>query len=422
MARLWNAAIGLSIIVLLFACASQKMIEQKPPPEFKGIVLAKGIDDSGMIGVPQEPTGDFNTEDEQIFAYLAFDNLSGKHNLRWEWITPNGEVYLATHNYPLKANKGKYLPKVTAWHPISLKNEPAAELPGRWSVNVFVDDELIASEPFNVEIFTDPIILPAAVSMRPYPKDWGLIIGIEDYYRLPHVEYARKDALIVRDYFNRILGVPEENIILLIDADASKARIEGYLKHYIPNNIDRDATLYVYFAGHGLPGTRKGEPYLVPYDADTRFIEQTGYKLSSFYQDIHQLEIARSYVFLDSCFSGMASRATEMLIKKTRPTLIHVEKVPPPSNTIISLSATRTNELSNAHPDRGHGLFTYYLLRGLRGEADSDDDGWNSINEIYAYVRKNVLRESRRIQSEQTPTIMPPLEQVKDIAVSRSLK
>jgi hypothetical protein len=65
------------------------------------------------------------------------------------------------------------------------------------------------------------------VFSRPFPKDWGLIIGIENYDRLPTVNFIRKNALIIKDYFVRILAVPEENIIYLIDSEATKARIEG---------------------------------------------------------------------------------------------------------------------------------------------------------------------------------------------------
>ena len=422
MPRFFTTVIVLCALFLLYSCASQKIVEDKPLPKFQGTILAKDIDQSGIIGKPREITAEFNTEDKQAVAFLTFENMSGTHKLRWEWIDPNGKLYHATKSYPLKVTKGKYLPKVTTWHKISLKDEPAANTPGKWKVNVFVDDELIDSKPFIVKIYTDPLMLPPGMASRPYPKDWGLIIGIEDYARLPSVEYARKDALIVRDYFIRVLGVPEENIISLVDSDATKAQIEGYLKKYIPSNVSKDATLYVYFAGHGMPGTNKGEPYLVPYDADTRFIEQTGYKLISFYQDIYNLDLERVYVFLDSCFSGMASRAAEMLIKGARPALIHVEKVRPPSGSIVSLNATSTGQISNAYPEKGHGLFTYYLLRGLKGEADTDDDGWTSVKEIYGYVRSHVTRVSRRLQSEQTPIVLPPTDEMKDVAISRSLK
>ncbi len=62
---------------------------------------------------------------------------------------------------------------------------------------------------------------------KPFPKDWGLIIGIENYNSLPNVKFTRKDALIIKDYFVRLLGEPEENIISLINSEATKARIEG---------------------------------------------------------------------------------------------------------------------------------------------------------------------------------------------------
>ena len=70
-------------------------------------------------------------------------------------------------------------------------------------------------------------MLPQNLFSRPFPKDWGLIIGIENYDSLPNDKFNRKDALIIKEYFVRILGVPEENIISLIDSEATKARIEG---------------------------------------------------------------------------------------------------------------------------------------------------------------------------------------------------
>lgn len=276
----------------------------------------------------------------------------------------------------------------------------------------------IKSEPAKPG-YVNPIFLPPDVASKPHPQDWALIIGIEDYNRLPSVEYARKDALAVREYFMRVLGVPEANIISLIDTDATKARIEGYIKMYLPINIGKDTTLYIYFSGHGVPDTKKGEPYLVPYDADTRFIEQTGYNLSSFYQDLYKLDLKRVYVFLDACFSGVASRATDMLTKGSRPGLFHVTQVHPPSSSIISFNATSNGQNSYAHPAKGHGLFTYYLLRGLKGEADSDDDGWTTMKELYEYARSQITRETRRMGQVQIPSIFPNIDELPKVVLAR---
>jgi len=162
-----------------------------------------------------------------------------------------------------------------------------------------------------------------------------------------------------------------------------------------------------------------GDPYLIPYDGDTLFIEQTGYNLRTFYNDIENLKVRQSYVFLDSCFSGSASRAAEMLIQNARPALLNVKDVSLMNDTIISLSASSKGQTSNAYPEKEHGLFTYYLMKALKGEADLDDDQWISIKEIYQYVSQKVNRTSRRLGSEQNPSIFPPLELIKDSAIGR---
>jgi hypothetical protein len=421
MHRLKASFIFLIVSLFIFACASTKQVEKKPPFKFVGTTLSKGIDATGTTGIASEPTTTFNTQDPEVFALLNFENLSGKHTLRWEWYDPAGNLYYSTGDFPLEISRGKYLTEATAWHRLCIQGDPAAGYPGDWEVRIFLDDELKQRKLFVLKALPDPTKLPDGLLQKPYPKDWGLIIGIEDYAHLPTVEYARKDALIVRDYFIKIFGVPEENIIFLIDSDATKARMEGYLKQYIPSNVGKDTTLYVYFAGHGAPDMKKGDPYLVPHDGDTRFIQQTGYKLTSFYQDLDNLDIQRVYVFLDSCFSGVAARAAEMLIKGARPALVHVKEVRPRSDTVVSLSASSAGQMSNIYPETKHGLFTYFLLRALKGEADADDDSWISVKEIFEYVKSHVIRVSRRMGREQTPVIMPSLDILKDISVSRVL-
>ncbi len=419
MHRLKAILILLVTSLLIFACASANQKQKMPPFKFGGTTLAKEINKSGDLGIPIEPDSEYYTGDDKIIALVRFENLAGKHNLRWEWYDPSGNLYYSTDNFPFKASRNKYLPLATAWHGLSINGDPAANNPGHWEVKVFLDNELMDTKPFLVKEYKDAILLPAGFAQKPYPKDWGLIIGIEDYAHLPSVDYARKDALILKEYFIKVLGVPEENIISLIDSDATKARLEGYLKEYIPSNVDQDGTLYVYFAGHGAPGKKKGEPYIIPYDGDTRFIDQTGYKLVNFYKDLNNLKIQNVYVFLDSCFSGVAARAAEMLVKGARPALVHVKDVGPPSGSIISLNAASSGQISNAYPEKQHGLFTYFLLRALNGEADSNDDGWTSVKETYGYVKRHVTRVARRMSTEQTPVLMPSLKKLKDVAISK---
>jgi len=150
MTKLIHFFFGFGVFLLFLSCASQKMVENAPPPKFNGIVLAKDVDTSGTVGVPVEVTSDFFKNDEQVVAFLSLEDVTGSHTLRWEWIAPDGGIYLVSNDYSIGANKGKYLPKVTAWHRISIHYEPAANTLGEWKVAVYVDDELVDVKPFTL--------------------------------------------------------------------------------------------------------------------------------------------------------------------------------------------------------------------------------------------------------------------------------
>ena len=150
MTKLIHFLFGFGVFLLFFSCASQKMVENAPPPKFNGIVLAKDVDTSGTVGVPVEVTSDFFKNDEQVVAFLSLEDVTGSHTLRWEWISPDGGIYLVSNDYSIVVNKGKYLPKVAAWHRISINYEPAADTLGVWKVAVYVDDELVDVKPFTL--------------------------------------------------------------------------------------------------------------------------------------------------------------------------------------------------------------------------------------------------------------------------------
>jgi len=410
------------VIIFIFSCTSAQKKLNKPAVKLHELTLSKSISKQSTMALPLNPTTIFTSQDTEVFALLKFENLSGKHRLKWDWYKPNGDLYLSTGNFPLTVSKGKYLKHATTWHSLVLKGDDAVNYPGTWQVKVSVDGEQVDSKSFSLAAKTSLVNLPKGRAPEPYPSDWGLIIGIQKYAHLPSVNYAEKDALIMREYYRRILRIPEENIIMLIGSDATRARMQGYLEKYIPSNVGSDTTLYVYFAGHGAHGIETGDPYLIPYDGDTRFIEQTGYKLKKLYQDLKEMEIRQSYVFLDSCFSGTASRAAEMLTEGIRPALLNVKDVELLDDSIIALSASSKGQTSLAYPDVEHGLFTYYLLRALKGEADADDDQWISIKEVYDYVSRHVRRVARKLGSEQDPSITPSTGTLKDIAIGRVVR
>ena len=108
-----------------------------------------------------------------------------------------------------------------------------------------------------------------------------------------------------------------------------------------------------------------------------------------------------------------------MLIAGARPVFIQVENMALLSGKVIALTSSSGGEISNSYPEKEHGLFTYFLLKGLRGEADADGNGSLNLEELYTYVRENVNKLSRRKGMEQTPEISPSLNMVKDIEINK---
>jgi len=416
-------AIILSITMLLvMGCGStNKNVRTGPTIDVVETSLSRDIEDKGPDSIPIGKSSIYYTNDTEVVSYIKVANISGKHKVRWDWYRPDGKLYCSTGSETIKIKSGKFKREMAIWHRITLDGEKAVGYPGRWLVDVYFDNEIVSSNHFEIKTEINVDKMPKFASAQ-NQSNWGLIIGIENYADLPSVTYAQKDAMLMQEYYEKIIGIPEENIITLIDSEATKAKIEGLLKSYLPLNLNSDTTLYVYFAGHGVPSLEDGDSYIVTYDGDPRFIEHTGYKLKTLYSDIDALPIKRSVVFIDGCFSGASSRSNEMLLAGSRPALIKVEDMVFPSNKIVSLTASKGDQISNAYPEKEHGLFSYFVFSGLRGPADSNQDNKITLDELYTYVNGNVVKVSRRGGMEQTPVILPGREKASNIQISKVIE
>jgi len=80
-------------------------------------------------------------------------------------------------------------------------------------------------------------------------------------------------------------------------------------------------------------------------------------------------------------------------------------------NKVVVLSASSGTQISSDYDTEQHGLFTYFLLKGLRGDADSDSSGSVEVSELYDYVKKGVIQvAAEELNRDQTPLLLPPLD------------
>lgn len=226
------------------------------------------------------------------------------------------------------------------------------------------------------------------------PDDFALVVGVEEYQTLPKADFAERDAKTMRRHLEA-LGFPIRNIVTLLGNQATKSKLQSYLQEWLPNNLKPDSTLFVYYAGHGAPDPKTGEAYLIPWDADPKFLKTSAYPLKQFYSDLSAIKTRQTIVALDSCFSGAGGRS--VLARGARPLVAKaVDQAPGASGKLAVLAAASGDETTGALDAQKHGLFTYFLLKGL-------NEGKTSVRDLYDFLKPKVQDEARRQNREQTP-------------------
>ena len=240
-------------------------------------------------------------------------------------------------------------------------------------------------------------------SGRKGEHDLAIVFGIESYKNVPGVSFAKRDATWMKKYFENILGIPKNRIYYKTDTDVGQAEFSKVFSEdgWLDKRVKEGKTnLYIYYAGHGAPDMKKNKAYLIPYDGDPNYASQTGYEMDKLYEQLGNLGAASVTVFLDACFSG-ANRDNEMLLADARPVFMEVDESATRDVTVFSAAGGK--EISSAWPEKKHGLFSYYLMKGMRGEADENNDNQITVGELGDYVKEHVSDMAGMLDREQTP-------------------
>jgi uncharacterized caspase-like protein len=163
--------------------------------------------------------------------------------------------------------------------------------------------------------------------------------------------------------------------------------------------------VYVYFSGHGAPDVKTRTPYLLPADADAAYARETGYALTTLYQQLARLNVRTVTVFLDACFTG-ATRSSGTLFAGARPIVISVEQPALLRDNFAVIAASGGDQIASDYPAKRHGLFTYFALLGLRGAADADGDGAVTVGELARYLDGKVPGVAGTLDRDQRPVVI----------------
>ncbi len=230
-------------------------------------------------------------------------------------------------------------------------------------------------------------------------KTFAVIIANENYSMVSEVPMALNDGEIFSQYCKKTLGLPEDNVRLYKNASYGvMIRAMRDIKN-IASAFSGDIQVIFYYAGHGIPNEATKDAFLLPIDADGMQTEGC-YSLNRLYGELGALDAKSVVVFLDACFSG-ANRDGGMLAS-ARGVALKVKPEEPKGNMVI-FSAASDDETAFPYKEKGHGLFTYYLLKKLQ-----ESKGDVTLQELGNYITTNVKQQSVVVNHKlQTPTVNP---------------
>ncbi len=238
----------------------------------------------------------------------------------------------------------------------------------------------------------------APPKLQTIPRSYAVIVGVSRYQKLPEnwqLQYAERDSQSIYTVAISPEGgnFKQENVHVLQGAKATLAGLRHEIDEWLPSVAKDGDRVLIYFAGHGLVYGGKG--YLAPYDIDLADIAATGYPMEELAATIGtKIHATSKILFTDACHSGAISPADTETLNGKLASL---------NRSLFSLTASRASERSFESGDLegGHGVFTYYVVKGMGGAADSSRDGIVTADELAEYVHTQV-REAT--EGKQNPT------------------
>ncbi len=244
-------------------------------------------------------------------------------------------------------------------------------------------------------------------------EKWAVIIGVSRYKdsRIPGLRYASKDAQSLYEWLIAQNGgrYSPSRVKLLTDESATTRNIKNALFGWLKRAIAEDMVL-VYFAGHGSPPS-PDEPenlFLLSYDTDFDMISSTGFPMWDVETALKRfIKAERVVVIADACHAGgvgsafLQGRRAISIKPNTAAALQSLTNV---GKGIAVITASDDKQLSQEGKQwgGGHGVFTYHLLMGLKGDADYNNDNLVTLGELIPYLSQSVRRSTKNAQS---PTV-----------------
>ncbi|TAJ28561.1 MAG: hypothetical protein EPO64_04615 [Nitrospirae bacterium] len=240
-------------------------------------------------------------------------------------------------------------------------------------------------------------------------KAAGIAIGIGAFRDadVAGVPFAVRDAEVMAKYLRAAVGIPAKRIKLITNEHALKEDLAEVFEDWLPQQVEEGGLAVVFFSGRALADPVTGAVLLLPHEGGPG-APSRAFSLRRLQSALARLPIQQAVLLLDVTLtapSSVGSPADKAATKEP------VWDVPAGgSGKIVQVVGVRNSQQAHQYEHGKHGLFTYYLLKGLGGEADRDGNGVVSVGELCGYARVQVSRTAKAdYGSEQDPVCVPAI-------------
>jgi len=260
-----------------------------------------------------------------------------------------------------------------------------------------------ASEPVEV-LSVDVDQIPARVQGFERRASYAMVVGIGGYREqsVPPLKHARRDAEVVAKHLTALAGFPSENVRVLADERALLVDLQDTFEDWLPRQANASGIVFVYLVGNAVLNAEGTDIILMPYEGRPD-LARRGYSLLRLQEVLARLPSRLNLVFADLSFPAVDGKGDARQLPWS------ARKAGGKRRTVV-VGSSSTNGPSLSWDAGQHGLFTYHFLRAIRGQGDSDDNGWVDVGEIIAYLREQVPKGAAELKKQQVPAVSQEVE------------
>ncbi len=337
--------------------------------------------------------------------------IESAHPISEVRITINGKPVPQTRDISLGTAKGRRSVPIETTIPLEM---------GRNVIAVSVVDEAGNAEQRLVSVSREREVPAAAIPAKPGTEvfrgqRWAVVVGISRYkhsHEIPNLRYADSDASAFYEFLRSPQGggFPESHVRLLLNENATYQELRSALFSFLQKAIEEDFVV-IYISGHGAPDPKNQKNlYFLSYDTDVNQIASTAFPMWDLETAIQrQIKAQKVVIMTDTCHAGGVGSGIGMKALDAKENLInrYVLALSQAKKGVAVFTASEAGEQSMESEKwgGGHGVFTYFLLKGLGGEADTNKDGMVTLGEAMDYTSENVRRDTHSQQHPDTAGI-----------------